>query len=74
MKAEGACYAVRYSYRQRCVAECSGVLTIPADVYAKGKEAVHEYIRENEVDAKCTDIDVQDWNEEVEGSMRYENA
>ncbi len=63
-----------YSYLQRCVAECSGVLNIPEDVIAKGDAAVHEYIREHEVDAKNTDIEVKDFNEEVEGTMCYEDA
>ncbi len=65
---------IRYSYMQRCVAECSGVLEVPADVIAQGDKAVHEYIREHEVDAKHTDIDVKDWNEEVEGTMDYEDS
>ena len=63
---------ISYSYMQRCVAECSGVLDVPAGVIAQGDAAVHEYIREHETDAKFTDIDVKDWNEEVEGTMEYE--
>jgi hypothetical protein len=65
---------IRYSYMQRCVAECSGVLDVPDDAIAGGEHTVYEYIRDHEVDAKHTDIDVRDWNEEVEGTMEWEEA
>ena len=65
---------IRYSYKQRCVAECSGVLEVPAEVVAEGDDVVCEYIREHEADAMFADIEVMDFNEEVEGTMEWEES
>jgi hypothetical protein len=63
-----------YTYQQHCIAECSGVLEVPADVIAKGDTAVHEYIYENEQDANDVSNDIVEWCDLVHGSMDYEKG
>ncbi len=65
---------VEYRYLQRATVECTGTLEIPASVAKKGKAAVHEYIREHEVDATGVDNNIIDWHDEVEGTMEYEKC
>lgn len=62
---------IQYQYRQRAIVRYSGTLEVPEDVLAQGKDAVHEYIRENEPAAEDTEHKVDECLEEVLDSMGF---
>jgi hypothetical protein len=65
---------IRYSYNQHAVVRCEGTLEIPVEIIALGDHAVHEYIREHEPDANDVSTHVDDYHDEVLGTMEFEDA
>ncbi len=60
---------VTYAYRQRAIVEYTGELEIPESVADEGKDAVEQYIKENEHIATKTSHTVSECCDDVEGSM-----